>query len=74
MLYIRVGYLMRIELIRRESQSLMLPLHHRHHTIKAETLPGIISSRLAGTALCTIRVSQIPRWVYFYHKETLCGT
>ena len=26
-----LGYLMRIELIRRESQSLMLPLHHRHH-------------------------------------------
>ena len=26
-----LGYLMRIELIRRESQSLMLPLHYRHH-------------------------------------------
>ena len=26
-----LGCLMSIELIRRESQSLMLPLHHRHH-------------------------------------------
>jgi hypothetical protein len=34
--------------------------------IKAGTLLSIISSRLAGTALCTIRVSQIPRWVCFY--------
>ena len=61
---------MRIELIRRESQSLMLPLHHRHHTAKTGTLPGIISSRLAGTALYTIRVSQNPRWVYLYHIKT----
>jgi hypothetical protein len=30
---VALGYLMRIELIRRESQSLMLPLHHRHHRL-----------------------------------------
>jgi hypothetical protein len=30
---VALGYLMRIELIRRESQSLMLPLHHRHHKL-----------------------------------------
>jgi hypothetical protein len=30
---VALGCLMRIELIRRESQSLMLPLHHRHHRL-----------------------------------------
>ena len=31
--------------------------HYEEHS-----LLGIFSSRLAGTALCTIQVSQIPRW------------
>lgn len=41
----KLGYLMRIELIRRESQSLMLPLHHRHH-IEAHYFLFIFHGRL----------------------------